>query len=190
MLYFFALVLIGNIDAAVVVFDQAGMNSAQPIEATIVDSNGNTFQQTVYYDPSIGGVDMNANWAGPNASIYFPTLGTGYVWYNGYWVNPEGYYWNNGARYYVGPTWNGYWANYWSGRPYWNGNWHGGHWRGGWHDGWHGNWHGGEGWHGGWHGGEGHGNWGGGREAGFRGGEGGFRGGRGGADHHGGDHRR
>lgn len=123
--------------AAVVVLDQGGatLTSQQPIQAVIVDSNGNSFQQTVYYNPSAGGIDLDTSWAGPNASVYFPSLNTGYVWYNGYWVSPEGYYWNGGNRLYVGPTWNNYWTNYWSGRNYWNGDWHHNHWN----DNWRGN---------------------------------------------------
>jgi hypothetical protein len=186
-------------EAAVVVVDQPGvvLNSRQSLPVVVVDSNGNTFQQTVYYDPSLGGIDLNTSWAGPNASVYFPTLNTGYVWYNGYWVNPAGYYWNGGRRYYVGPTWNNYWVGYWNGRNHWNGvwygghggDWHGGYWHGGdWHGGgWHGdNWHGGD-WHGGnWHGGDWHGGgWHGGHEGG-----GSWHGGHGGGGHGGGGHHR
>lgn len=159
-------------EAVVVVVDQPGVvfNTRQALPAVIVDSNGNTIQQTVYYDPSLGGIDLDTSWAGPNASVYFPSLNTGYVWYNGYWVNPAGYYWTGGRRYYVGPAWNNYWGGYWRGHPHWNGVWYGGH---GGHGGWHGGgWHGGDwhegGWHGnGWHGGhEGGENWHGGHEGG------------------------
>ena len=145
-------------ETTVVMLDQSNfaINNRQPIQATIVDRNGQNYQQTVYYDPAIRGVDLDARWAGPNASIYFPTLNTGYVWYNGYWVNPEGYYWNGGNRYSVGPTWNDYWGGYWKGRGYWNGNWHDHNWHGeGWHGG--GDWHGGDVHGGGWHGGDVHG---------------------------------
>jgi hypothetical protein len=127
-------------EAAVVVLGGPGiaLNYCQPIQAIIIDSNGNTFQQTVYYDPAIGGVDLNTAWAGPNASVYFPAFGTGYVWYNGYWVDRTGYYWNAGRRIYIGhPNWGNYWVGYWHGRPHWDGGWYVG-----WHDNWHGGWHG------------------------------------------------
>lgn len=145
-------------DAVVVVLDQT-FSSRQPLQAVVVDSNGKNSQQTVYYDPAIGGVDLDTSWAGTNASVYFPTLNTGYVWYNGNWVNPAGYYWNGGKRYYVGPEWNNYWNGYWRGQNHWNGawggGWHGDAWRA---DGWHGDAWRGDGWHGdAWRGGEVHG---------------------------------
>lgn len=118
------------------------LTARQPVQAVVVDSNGNSYQQTVYYDPAISGVDLDTSWAGPNASVYFPEYGTGYLWYNGFWVDQAGYYWNGGNRVYIGhPAWHDHWAGYWRV--------HGG-WHGGWHDGWHGGWH--DGWHGGWHG--------------------------------------
>lgn len=122
-------------EAAVVVVGTPGVviNNQQPIQAVIVDSNGNTFQQTVYYNPAVGGVDLNTAWAGPNASVYFPAFGTGYVWYNGFWVDHTGYYWDGGRRLYIGhPNWGGFWVGYWHGRNHWDGGWHGG-----WHEGWH-----------------------------------------------------
>ena len=131
-------------EAVVVVLDQPGVvfTHRQPIQVVVVDANGNNMEQTVYYDSSIGGIDLNASWAGPNASVYFPSFNTGYVWYNGYWVNPNGYYWNGGRYYSVGPNWNIYWSGYWRGHSHWNGCWHGG-WHRGYHCGWHGGWHGG-----------------------------------------------
>lgn len=133
-------------NAAVVVIGGPGvvLTNRQPIQAVIVDSNGNTFQQNVFYDSAIGGVDLDTSWAGPNASVYFPTIGTGYVWYNGYWVDQTGYYWNGKNRVYIGhPNWNNYWSGYWHGRNHWNGGWHEGS-----HGGWHGDWHGHENFHG------------------------------------------
>lgn len=101
----------------------------QPVHAVIVDPNGNSYQQTVYYDPAIGGVDLNSSWAGPNASVYFPELGAGYVWYNGFWVDHAGYYWNGKQRAYIEhPYWRDHWAGYWNAH-------------GGWNDGWHAGWH-------------------------------------------------
>lgn len=114
-------------NAAIVTVGAPGVvfSSGQPIQAVVVDSAGNNFQQTIYYDPAIGGVDLDTNWAGPNASVYFPTLGTGYVWYNGYWVDQAGYYWNGGRRVYVGhPHWGNFWVGYWHGRDHWHGHGH------------------------------------------------------------------
>lgn len=99
----------------------------QPVQAVIVAPGGGTVQQTVYYDPSLGGVDLDASWAGPNASIYFPAYQTSYVWYNGFWVDQAGYYWDGSRRVYIAPA---YWHDHWAG--YWHNHWHEG-WRGGWH---------------------------------------------------------
>lgn len=107
------------------------LSAGTPVQAIVVDPAGNPIEQTVVYNPSIGGVEIDAGLIGANASIYFPTLSTGYVWYNGHWVDQEGFYWNNGVRVYVDhPHWHQYWGGYW-------GRYH--HWDGGWHH--HGDWH-------------------------------------------------
>jgi hypothetical protein len=113
-------------EAAVVLLGRPGIvMNPQPVQAIIVDSNGNTIQQTVYYDPAIGGVNLETSWAAPNASVYFPAFDTGYVWYNGYWVDHTGYYWDGGRRVYIGhPNWGNFWVGYWHGRNHWHGGWH------------------------------------------------------------------
>jgi hypothetical protein len=118
---------IGQGETAVVMVGGPGvvLGYQQPVQAVIVDTNGNTYQQTVYYNPSIGGVDLDTSYAGPNASVYFPEYGTGYVWYNGYWVDQAGYYWDGGRRLYIGhPHWHDHWALYWGGHDHWHGGWH------------------------------------------------------------------
>lgn len=111
-------------EAAVVVVGGPGivLGYRQPVQVVVVDSNGNTYNQTVYYDPAIGGVDLNTEWAGPNASVYFPAYGTRYLCYNGYWADETGYYWNGGNRVYIGhPHWHDHWSGYWSSG---HGGWH------------------------------------------------------------------
>lgn len=118
-----AICFFSYVEAAVVALGGPGitLTARQPIQAVIIDPNGNNLQQTVYYDPAIGGVDLNTTWAGPNASVYFPTFQTGYIWYNGNWVDHAGYYWKGGRRVYVGhPNWGSHWTGYWHNR------WHGG----------------------------------------------------------------
>jgi hypothetical protein len=134
---FLAIGGIASSEAAVIPIRPPGIvvTYRQPLQAIIQDSYGNTFQQIVYYDPYIGGIDINLSWAGPNASIYFPELGIGYIWYNGYWVDEGGYYWDRGNQVYIGyPYWNVYWTDYW-----------GRHWDdkryGRWHDRWGDRWH-------------------------------------------------
>lgn len=115
---------IGQGEAAVVMIGGPGivLSYRQPIQAVVVDPSGNTYQQTVYYDPAIGGVDLDTSWAGPNASVYFPQYGTGYVWYNGVWVDRAGFFWDGGRRVYIGdPHWHDHWGVYWGGGY---GGWH------------------------------------------------------------------
>ena len=150
------------VEAGVIVFNSGSpvYTSQQPINAVFTDSNGNSYEQTVYYNPAIGGVDLNNS--GSYASVYFPTLGTAYLWNNGFWVGEDGYYWNNGARVYIGPNWHDHWHSYWGPRGGYGGGYYG-H-GGGWghtdvhvnnfygHDGGHGGggeWHGGGDRHGG-----------------------------------------
>lgn len=116
-------------EAAVVTIGGPGISLTyrQPVQTVVVDTNGNTLQQTVYYDPAIGGVNLDTSWAGPNASVYFPAYQTGYVWYNGFWVDHAGYYWDGGRRVYLNhPHWGDHWSGYWHNH---------------WHEGWHGGWH-------------------------------------------------
>ncbi len=114
-------------EAAIVVIGGPGvaLTYRQPVQAVIVDNNGNRYEQTVYYDPAMGGVDVDTTWAGPNASVYFPAYGTRYLWYNGYWVDQAGYYWNGGNRIYIGhPYWHDHWAGYWNGYGHGHGWYH------------------------------------------------------------------
>lgn len=149
----------------------------QPITAVFTDNYGNTYEQTVYYNPALGGIDVGNT---TYASVYFPTFSTGYLWNNGFWVGENGYYWNNGGWAYVGPHWHDHWHNYWGPRGGYYGGWGRGDsvhvhndvnvYNRGWHDGgWHD--HGGGGWHdhggGDWHG---HGGGGGGHDHGGGGG--------------------
>jgi hypothetical protein len=102
-------------EATVIKIEGANVAQAQPVKVIIIDSNGRTFEQTANYDPAVGGIDIDTNWAGPNASIFIPSLNVGYVWYNGYWVNQEGYYWNGSQRVAVPqiPQWREHWNHYW-----------------------------------------------------------------------------
>ena len=73
---------IARAEAAVVMIGGPGvvLGYRQPVQAIVVDTNGNSCQQTVYYDPNIGGVNLDTSWAGPNASVYFPDFGTDSLW--------------------------------------------------------------------------------------------------------------
>jgi len=116
------------IQAKVIVFNSPSitLTAQQPIKAIFTDSQGNTYQQTVYYNSVVGGVniDNSSNYV----SVYFPTIGSSYLWNNGYWVDKEGYYWSSGIRYQAGPSWHDHWNSHWNGR-------HGGHYDG---ESWHG----------------------------------------------------
>ena len=129
---FTALAIMGTAvqsEAAVVTIGGPGIVLAnrQPVQAVIVGPNGNSIQQTVYFDPALGGVNLDTSWAGPNASVYFPAYQTSYIWYNGFWVDQAGAYWDGGKRVYIThPHWHDYWGGYWHN-----------HWHEGWRSGWH-----------------------------------------------------
>lgn len=114
-------------DAEAIVINLGGSEAAftdqQAIQVVIVDGNGNAVERTVNYNPSLGGIDIDASWAGPNASIYVPNLNQSYLFYNGYWIDQNGYYWNNGQRQSLNdPQWNTHWSHYWEAHPrdHWN----------------------------------------------------------------------
>ena len=102
-------------EAALIKLERVNIVSSQPIQVIVIDANGRIFERTVTYNPSLGGIDIDTSWAGPNASIFIPALGIGYVWYNGYWVDQEGYYWNGSQRVTVPhiPQWREHWNHYW-----------------------------------------------------------------------------
>ena len=95
------------------------INSPQSLEVVIVDKNGNAIKQTAYYNPTVGGIEADTRWAGPNASIYIPNWETGYIWQNGYWVDAEGYYWDGSRKTSIAmPDWRNQWVDYW--HKYWH----------------------------------------------------------------------
>lgn len=122
-------------EATIIRTDGVLLTHREPIEVLITDSYGNTYRQIVDYDPLIGGIDIDTGWAGPYASIYLPAWGIGYVWYNGYWVDESGYYWDGPRRVYIDyPEWNNYWVTYWGkvrrgdrDGHWWYKHWHGDH---------------------------------------------------------------
>lgn len=90
------------------------INNPQSLVVVIVDPSGNVQQQSVYYDPTKGGIDIHTPVGGDNASIYIPAWRTGYVWLNGHWVDETGYYWEGRTKKTAGiPNWNQYWSGYW-----------------------------------------------------------------------------
>jgi hypothetical protein len=104
-----------------------------------VDSYGNAYEETAYYDATIGGIDINTDWAGPDASVYFPSLDTGYLMFNGYWVDRDGSYWDQGRRVYLdSPRWRDRWSGYWRSHTHdYRGRWD----QRGWKNRKHGEWH-------------------------------------------------
>jgi hypothetical protein len=105
-------------------------NSPTPVDAVVVDKDGNMTQTQYTYDPNQGGVVINNYYqvGGPDASIYFPLWGIGFLWWSGFWVDSYGYYWNGyGYGYVRSARWGNHWNNYWHSN--WNNKWnnyHGG----------------------------------------------------------------
>ncbi len=91
------------------------MAKRQLLEAILTDSQGNIYHRIVYYDPVKEGIDFDTSLLGPHASLYFPDLEAGYMWYKGHWVNEAGYYWEGIQRVYIDSlNWKQYWTSYWN----------------------------------------------------------------------------
>jgi hypothetical protein len=99
-------------------------STVTPVDTIIVDKNGNMTETQYNYDPDQGGVVIN-NYnevAGPGASLFFPAMTVGMLWWGGYWVDHNGDYWN--GRTYVqvnDPHWHDNWDHYWKGN--WDNKW-------------------------------------------------------------------
>lgn len=116
-----ALGTIGEVEGAFIkiVPPEVVINSPQSVDVVIVDSQGKVYQQTAHYDPIQGGIDIDVAGAGANASFYVPSWKTGYVWYNGFWVDEHGYYWGPSGKVAINvPNWRNHWVGYWG--KYWN----------------------------------------------------------------------
>lgn len=108
----------GSGEAAIVNLQEGpGLGDSQAIPVVVFYTNGTTAQRQAYYNPAVGGLEIDT--AGNVAAVYLPTFGIRYILWNGYWVNQQGYYWNNGVSTPITiADWNGYWDSYW--RPYGN----------------------------------------------------------------------
>lgn len=128
-------------DAAVIYLgENVTVPTEQPINAIIVDGNGNTVEKVFYYNPSLGGVDIGGSWDAECTSIVLPDYNVRYLWAGGYWLDEGGYYWLGGRRYFYNyPGWGVHWSGYWS--NHWHDSWHDHYYHhyDHWHD--HGHWH-------------------------------------------------
>lgn len=99
-------------------------DSSEPVDAIVVDKNGTMQQMQYTYDPDQGGVVINnyEEVSGDGASIFFPAFEVGMLWWGGYWVDHEGYYWNGNRYAQVHDAhWNDNWNHYW--HQNWNHKW-------------------------------------------------------------------
>ncbi len=96
--------------------------TSSQVNAIIVDGNGNMSQQVFPYNPQNQQVDVGSASQGENASIYFTLFMMGFMWWDGYWVGHNGYYWDGHINVYVkNVNWNNHWNNYWHNT--WNQKW-------------------------------------------------------------------
>lgn len=96
--------------------------SPTPVQVIVTDSNGNVTEQEATYDPDTETVSVNAP-TGDDASIFFPLLGLGYLWWDGNWVNGDGEYYENNRWVHIdNDDWNHHWNNYWN--HDWDNHWH------------------------------------------------------------------
>lgn len=104
--------------------DKYGNNPAS-VNTIIINNNGEVTTQDYPYDPDRGGIIINNNVevGGPGCSLFFPGFGVGFLWYNGFWCDGLGYYWNGFGFGFCGfGGWPGYWGGYW--RHHWARSWH------------------------------------------------------------------
>lgn len=143
------LALSSTVDAAVIYLG-ANINvpTDKPINAIVVDGNGNTYEKVYYYNPALCGVDIGSSWDADSTSVFFPDYNVRYLWSNGYWLDENGYYWTGGHRYYYDyPGWSAHWGLYWN--NHWHDSWHShwydhhddAHWHYSDHEHWHDHWH-------------------------------------------------
>ena len=109
------------------------------LEAIVLDANGNMTDQQYLYNPSTELMIINSNTEGDNASIFFPLFSVGFIWWNGHWVNLDGYYYYDDEAYWFldgyyfdtddyplvqvkHADWNNYWNGYWN--NHWDNHWH------------------------------------------------------------------
>ncbi|MCB1067764.1 MAG: hypothetical protein KDK56_06225 [Simkania sp.] len=96
--------------------------TSSQVNAIVVDGNGNMSQQVFPYNPQTQQVDVGDANQGQNASIYLTLFMMGFMWWDGYWVGHNGYYWNGHTNVYVkNVNWNNHWNNYWHNT--WNQKW-------------------------------------------------------------------
>lgn len=96
--------------------------TSSQVNAIVVDGNGNMSQQVFPYNPQSQQVDVGSADKGDNASIYLTLFMMGFMWWDGYWVGHNGYYWDGHTNVYVkNVNWNNHWNNYWHNT--WNQKW-------------------------------------------------------------------
>ena len=119
---------IGNMpvaaDEIMIPREDVNVSSPTQVQAIVLDSNGNMTEEEYTYDPDTQVIVINSG--GDNASVFFPLFATGFIWWNGYWVNREGYYYDNDRWVHVDDhDWDGHWNGYWN--NHWDNHWHN-HW--------------------------------------------------------------
>lgn len=91
------------------------ISNHQPIEAIVTTGKGISYRQTAYYHPAIEGIDLDTRLLGTNASVYFPHLKVGYIWYQNHWTDESGYYWEGAQQVHINHSdWTNYWVSYWN----------------------------------------------------------------------------
>lgn len=103
--------------------EDVNVSSPTQLQAIVVDPNGNVTEQECTYDPQTQVVVVDSQNSGENASVFFPLLSMGFLWWDGYWVDRDGYYYNNNRWVRVNDDhWDNHWNNYWN--KNWDGHWH------------------------------------------------------------------
>lgn len=155
LLAFFSAALLSAADIHIDVKDYKDLPTGKTdVDAIVMDPKGTVLEKKASFDPATGILGIPDYEGVDQASVFIPDLGARYLWNKGYWVNPQGSYWNGKA--YVTLTepgwrtswhhyWHDYWPHHWS--HYWEGHRHDPNWRWSKDQHWHNHWHSHSRWH-------------------------------------------
>ncbi len=100
----------------------AKLHNGDQVSAIVIDNDGTMSEQNLIYDAALQALTTTKTYSGENVSYFAPSLNLHYLWWDGHWVDSEGFYWENGKWTTIGVhNWNDYWDHYWG--HYWDPRW-------------------------------------------------------------------
>ncbi len=111
----------------VVVPNPPAIDQKTPVDTIITQPDGTVIEKQYIYDPDTNSILIDSEYSQENASLFFPGFELGFLFAGGYWVDHDGYYWNDNHWTYTN---NENWNDHWNG--YWHNQWNNQHWRNHW----------------------------------------------------------